>query len=1178
MAPVGRSISLLLGLAACGDPSPATRPGRAEPTRPAHIAPAGASPVAAAIALGTTPMAVDETGVPRLLVGTSVPKLGGATPARAYVSQLAAAWGVSRDQLPVLDAIGDIPVRGGTITRLRPTIDGMAIDGGELRVLVRPDGTLGAIGGKLYGTDRPRTPPTMIDDEAGAVARALGDTYKIAFDRRALAPRGPRMLRGRSGAIELEVAGARKAWYPTGGTLTAVWIVEALSQDLRRSATSSDGWRTVIDGNGKVLARQSLVADASFTYRVFADPTTKQPHDGPHTDFSPHPTGIPDFSYPSLIPPSVVTVDSLSSNGDPWLVAGKVETKGNNVDAYADRFSPSGFSNGDIRATTTAASAFDHVYDTALQPNASVAQQMAAITSTFYSINYLHDFWYDSGFTEAAGNAQEDNYGRGGADRDALLAEVQDYSGMNNANMFTPSDGIPPRMQLYTFTGVAELVVNGRVPSVRFAPFGAPIFNVTAEVMFASDACTALVGDYTGKIVLVERGQCTAETKLLMAQNAGAVGMVTANAPSSPNPTVPETLTDDPTITTPITIGILSVNAAEGTQIRSELDAGAVTARITHDPDYDGSLEGHLISHEFGHYLHHRLSDCTTTWCRAMSEGWGDYIALLHLARAGDNFATGAWATSIYTTRNFTFDPGYYGGRRAPYSANTAINALSYRHMANGEPLPTHPMIPLGPNSEVHNAGEVWASALWEGYVALQASGGTFDENHRKAADYVVSGLLLMAKDVTPTEARDAILAAARAGSHADHDVLAAAFARRGLGTCAVTPARDSTTFVGIVESAALKGIAQLGAAVLAVDSCDNDGILDGGETARITVPIANTGPIALTNVVATLSTTTTGLSVSTTPITIANLPAYSSMDVAFEISLDDTIETPVAGSLSLNVTMNNGCAATATQAITLRLNTDDIAMVSATDSFDAGTSVWTASTTAWRHVRETALDGSWHGDATGAISDVRLETPPVTVDGTAPFTMTFQHRYEFEFDGTAWDGGVIELSSDGGATWVDVSTLGVTPGYGATISNEYGNPLADRQGYTDKNPAYPATDAVTLDFGTQLASMTVKVRFRIGTDVSFGTPGWDVDDVELTGIVGTPFPAQVADEADCSTPGPDAGADAGADASPMPPDAGGNPGTGDGGCCDAGPVSTANLGLALGVLALVIRRRRQRC
>ena len=46
---------------------------------------------------------------------------------------------------------------------------------------------------------------------------------------------------------------------------------------------------------------------------------------------------------------------------------------------------------------------------------------MAAVTNLFYMNNYLHDWYYDAGFDEAAGNAQRDNYGRGGLANDSHL-------------------------------------------------------------------------------------------------------------------------------------------------------------------------------------------------------------------------------------------------------------------------------------------------------------------------------------------------------------------------------------------------------------------------------------------------------------------------------------------------------------------------------------------------------------------------------------------------------------------------------------------------------------------------------------------------------------------------------------------------------------------------------------
>jgi hypothetical protein len=70
----------------------------------------------------------------------------------------------------------------------------------------------------------------------------------------------------------------------------------------------------------------------------------------------------------------------------------------------------------------------------------------------FYHNNLIHDYLYSIGFTEQLWNFQFDNFGKGGAGNDAVIAEVQDGSGTNNANMGTPDDGSSPRMQMYLFT------------------------------------------------------------------------------------------------------------------------------------------------------------------------------------------------------------------------------------------------------------------------------------------------------------------------------------------------------------------------------------------------------------------------------------------------------------------------------------------------------------------------------------------------------------------------------------------------------------------------------------------------------------------------------------------------------------------------------------------------------
>jgi len=49
------------------------------------------------------------------------------------------------------------------------------------------------------------------------------------------------------------------------------------------------------------------------------------------------------------------------------------------------------------------------------------------------------------------------------------------------------------------------------------------------------------------------------------------------------------------------------------------------------------------------------------------------------IARAGDDLV-GAYPFSVYATQGISTDPGYYGIRRAPYSANHAINGFAAAH------------------------------------------------------------------------------------------------------------------------------------------------------------------------------------------------------------------------------------------------------------------------------------------------------------------------------------------------------------------------------------------------------------------------------------------------------------------------------------------------------------------
>ena len=233
-------------------------------------------------------------------------------------------------------------------------------------------------------------------------------------------------------------AQASLIWLPLDrATLRLCWQVE-----LTRRA-GGERFRVLIDAQtGEALARRCLTLYLSdATYRVFTS-------DSP-SPFSPG-FSSPSTNQPPLVPRSLVTLAALNTNASPlgWINDGLNETLGNNVDAHLDRNSDN---QPDLpRPQGTPFRVFDFPLDLTQPPT---AYGDAAVVQLFYWCNYMHDKLYEIGFTEAAGNYQKDNFGRGGLGNDAIQADAQDGSGVNNAN-FTPApDGQPGRVQMYTFTG-----------------------------------------------------------------------------------------------------------------------------------------------------------------------------------------------------------------------------------------------------------------------------------------------------------------------------------------------------------------------------------------------------------------------------------------------------------------------------------------------------------------------------------------------------------------------------------------------------------------------------------------------------------------------------------------------------------------------------------------------------
>jgi extracellular elastinolytic metalloproteinase len=78
--------------------------------------------------------------------------------------------------------------------------------------------------------------------------------------------------------------------------------------------------------------------------------------------------------------------------------------------------------------------------------------------------NRMHDFAYNLGFTEAAWNLQAFNFGNGGAENDSEQGNAQaggivggppEFASRDNANQFTPADGMPPITNMYLWQPIA---------------------------------------------------------------------------------------------------------------------------------------------------------------------------------------------------------------------------------------------------------------------------------------------------------------------------------------------------------------------------------------------------------------------------------------------------------------------------------------------------------------------------------------------------------------------------------------------------------------------------------------------------------------------------------------------------------------------------------------------------
>jgi hypothetical protein len=756
--------------------------------------------------------------------------------------------------------------------------------------------------------------PAAMQDAVSAAYRDLSGSTATPILTRTSSRAGYTRFSAQAKSAEYSIAGPARAkpiWYALDSALLPAFYIEI---QIERGKTGLFlGFAYIVEhGTNRILLRANQTAhDSSFSYRgFFKDTETATPAQGPHGDVIPKlDPSAPDTRV--LAEQSLVTITNWSPSGiaDPWLTAetssavleslgvtneeAGVRTAGNNVVAYADRFPPDGYSEGDFMPRASDEGIFEYTLDRSLD-DTSDQNAGAAAVNLFVVSNYLHDWWYQLkifegdeaiGFNEQFNNAQFSNYGRGGEEGDPLKVEAQDYGGVNNANMYTPADGASPRMQQFLWDGKylngVDFGMRLRSPvateyvTAKTASFGPRQYEILeTEVVLAADiyplgessgddviwaeqhdGCEEIADPsiVAGKILLLIRGSCNFAVKVLNAQAAGAIGVLVYNNVNDGSPAPMGG--SDPDVTIP-SMGLSSIT---GDVIKTFLqNETPVTADMFFTGSMnDSSFDNGIVAHEWGHYMQNRMvgnsSGLINFQGRAMGEGWADFHSMMFLVEKAQSTLSGNGEFQVpYSTGTYVAD-FYEGIRRAPYTPDMTINPLTFAHIIGNAAPPDLPPTNVG---SPHAPGEIWATVLWDLYVDL-LNRHEFEEAQNRMALYLFAGYAFTPASPTYTEARDAILYFINNWDAEDYARATEVFARRGMGYGAISPPKNSSLQEGTAITESFSSNVMAARAEVSFvqnlnqiesEQCTANDIFDVGETGWIKVLIHNQGAGPLTH------------------------------------------------------------------------------------------------------------------------------------------------------------------------------------------------------------------------------------------------------------------------------------------------------------------------------------------
>ena len=772
-------------------------------------------------------------------------------------------------------------------------------------------------------------------------------------------------------------------------------------------------------------------------------------------------------------------------------IADYEDTRGNNVHVFLDRngdFSRDEFINGVDKV-------FDFEYDGTKEP---IDYKSAAATNLFYMNNMMHDITYHYGFDEAAGNFQTNNFGRGGTSGDQVAAFSQfginaATPNLDNADFSTPSDGGNGRMRMFLWqrrdditpfevtapteiAGIYPASTASFGPSIQSNPIDGEVVIADDGVGFNSDACQDITNgsDLSGKIALIDRGDCEFGVKILNAENAGAIGVIICNNRGGSNVNMGPGAVGDQ-----VSIPSVFISQSDCSKIRLHVGTGLEVKffvdQVTGPTSVDASLDNGIIAHEYGHGISNRLtggrgvSSClgniqVTTDIRdgeQMGEGWSDFFSLITTVKPGDE-GPKKRGVGTYSSRQPLDGPGI---RNYPYSTDMNINPNTY-YSAYDASVP-------------HGVGAVWCSMIWDLYWRMADEYGFDDDifdgtgGNNMAIQLVMDGMKFQTCNPGFVDGRDAILAADEAlYNGANQCLIWEVFARRGLGFGASQGSwrlvKDGKESFEVPPSCEKYAKIHKSMTPLIVK----------GDPIDVTLSLRNDNDSEITNLVITDAIP------AGTSVDVSSLPSSARVE-------GDHVIIEIAAMEANTLETINYSLVTPQEPSKQRLfdNFDDFEVL--TRWFPERIAPLTGNT-------EFILSGeSYSGLSSWNIRNVSSEQEqallsinPYQITSTQPM-IRFVHKYDVE---PGADGGIFEISTDGAATYTRFETDEfIRNGYNNRLSvNTFVVPNVD--GFTGNSGGWVTS---YLDLSAYKGEEAY-FRYRFASNDLLNEDGWYIDDFEI--------------------------------------------------------------------------------